>query len=203
MLCRLKESLVEALAARDMSLECDETFIDIESPTDKAIQLLNSFLEGQEVSQMSRSWLQLQVAMEGCRYGRNALATDTRPLTRFICDCVCLCMCVTSGASEVDTYMHETGQLAKQAQNASGIACCGCCCTACLCCGCWICTSCLLVLWLLALHLLPACAVVAGSAPTALHTIVPIAVYELQGNAAPSAEYGYNMQLMRPQAEPR
>ncbi|KAF5843139.1 hypothetical protein DUNSADRAFT_2175 [Dunaliella salina] len=47
---RLKESLVEALAARDMSLECEDTFIDIESPTDKAIQLLNKFLEGQEVT---------------------------------------------------------------------------------------------------------------------------------------------------------
>lgn len=46
---RLKESLVEALAARDMSLECEDTFIDIESPADKAIQLLNKFLEGQEV----------------------------------------------------------------------------------------------------------------------------------------------------------
>lgn len=47
--CRLKESLVEALAARDMSLECEDSFIDIESPTDKAIQLLGKFLEGQEV----------------------------------------------------------------------------------------------------------------------------------------------------------
>jgi hypothetical protein len=40
---------VEALAARDMSLECEDTFIDIESPTDKAIKLLGKFLEGQEV----------------------------------------------------------------------------------------------------------------------------------------------------------
>ncbi|GFH31174.1 hypothetical protein HaLaN_30158 [Haematococcus lacustris] len=42
---RLKESLVEALAARDEAMKL-ESLIDTDSPADKAIQVLNKLLEG-------------------------------------------------------------------------------------------------------------------------------------------------------------
>ncbi|KAL6759535.1 hypothetical protein V8C86DRAFT_3024861 [Haematococcus lacustris] len=46
---RLKESLVEALAARDEAMKL-ESLIDTDSPADKAIQVLNKLLEGREVT---------------------------------------------------------------------------------------------------------------------------------------------------------